>query len=86
MVLFPPANCFAARESGPELVGTIGGRTAVANNDQIVEAVSAGVARAVASVMGNIADRPQKIYLDGKEITSSQNRRNRMYGIATANV
>lgn len=77
---------FAARESGPELVGTIGGRTAVANNDQIVEAVSAGVARAVASVMGNIADRPQKIYLDGKEITSSQNRRNRMYGIATANV
>lgn len=77
---------FAARESGPELVGTIGGRTAVANNDQIVEAVSAGVARAVASVMGNISDRPQKIYLDGKEITSSQNRRNRMYGIATANV
>lgn len=77
---------FAARESGPELVGTIGGRTAVANNDQIVEAVSAGVARAVASVMGNIADRPQKIFLDGKEITSSQNRRNRMYGIATANV
>lgn len=77
---------FAARESGPELVGTIGGRTAVANNDQIVEAVSAGVARAVSSVMGNIADRPQKIYLDGKEITSSQNRRNRMYGIATANV
>lgn len=77
---------FAARESGPEMVGTIGGRTAVANNDQIVEAVSAGVARAVASVMGNIADRPQKIYLDGKEITSSQNRRNRMYGIATANV
>lgn len=77
---------FAARESGPELVGTIGGRTAVTNNDQIVEAVSAGVARAVASVMGNIADRPQKIYLDGKEITSSQNRRNRMYGIATANV
>lgn len=77
---------FAARESGPELVGTIGGRTAVANNDQIVEAVSAGVARAVASVMGNIADRQQKIYLDGKEITSSQNRRNRMYGIATANV
>lgn len=77
---------FAARESGPEMVGTIGGRTAVANNDQIVEAVSAGVARAVASVIGGIADRPQKIYLDGKEITSSQNRRNRMYGIATANV
>lgn len=34
---------FVAREAGPELVGTIGGRTAVANNDQIVEGISAGV-------------------------------------------
>lgn len=43
---------FIAREAGPELVGTIGGNTAVMNNDQIVASVSAGVARAVASVMG----------------------------------
>ncbi len=34
---------FIAREAGPELVGTIGNRTAVANNDQIVDAVSQGV-------------------------------------------
>lgn len=34
---------FVAREAGPELVGTIGGRTAVANNDQIVDAVAQGV-------------------------------------------
>lgn len=34
---------FIAREAGPELVGTIGGRTAVANNDQIVEGISEGV-------------------------------------------
>lgn len=34
---------FAARENGPELVGTIGNRTAVANNEQIVESVSRGV-------------------------------------------
>lgn len=34
---------FVAREAGPELVGTIGGRTAVANNDQIVEGITAGV-------------------------------------------
>ena len=34
---------FIARESGPELVGQIGGRTAVANNDQIVEGISWGV-------------------------------------------
>lgn len=37
---------FVAREAGPELVGTIGGHTAVANNDQIVSAVASGVASA----------------------------------------
>jgi hypothetical protein len=37
---------FLAREAGPEMVGTIGGRTAVANNDQIVEGVAGGVERA----------------------------------------
>ncbi len=37
---------FVAREAGPEMVGTIGNRTAVANNDQIVAAVSVGVERA----------------------------------------
>lgn len=37
---------FIAREAGPELVGTIGNRTAVMNNDQIVESVSRGVADA----------------------------------------
>ena len=43
---------FVAREAGPELVGSIGGRTAVANNDQIVTAVSEGVAKAVSKVLG----------------------------------
>lgn len=43
---------FLAGESGPEMVGTIGGSTAVVNNDQIVAAVSQGVAQAVASVLG----------------------------------
>lgn len=42
---------FIAREAGPELVGSIGGRTAVANNDQIVQAVSQGVYQAVKSAM-----------------------------------
>jgi hypothetical protein len=37
---------FMARESGPEMVGTIGGQTAVANNDQIVAGISSGVAAA----------------------------------------
>ncbi len=44
---------FIARESGPELVGKIGNSTAVANNDQIVSAVSSGVAQAVSQVMGS---------------------------------
>ena len=35
---------FIARESGPELVGTMGNRTAVANNDQIVAGIAGGVA------------------------------------------
>ena len=35
---------FIAREAGPELVGRIGNRTAVANNDQIVAGVANGVA------------------------------------------
>lgn len=37
---------FIAREAGPEMVGTIGGTTAVANNDQIVAGIEGGVARA----------------------------------------
>jgi hypothetical protein len=38
---------FIARESGPELVGRIGNKNAVANNDQI----TAGIASAVYSAM-----------------------------------
>ena len=44
---------FVAREAGPELVGTIGNRSAVANNDQIVESVSRGVYQAVVAAMGS---------------------------------
>lgn len=43
---------FLARENGlNEMIGRIGNRSAVANNDQIVEAVSSGVAGAMADVM-----------------------------------
>ena len=44
---------FIAREAGPELVGTLGGHTAVMNNDQIVASVSAGVYQAVKAAMGS---------------------------------
>ena len=42
----PTGQLFLAREAGPELVGTLGGHTAVMNNDQIVASVAAGVAEA----------------------------------------
>lgn len=42
---------YFARENGQELVGRIGNQNAVMNNEQIVSAVSSGVADAVASVM-----------------------------------
>jgi hypothetical protein len=45
-------SAFIANEAGPELVGTIGNRTAVVNNDQIVESVSQGVYQAVSSALG----------------------------------
>ena len=47
----PSGQLFLAREAGPELVGTIGGHTAVINNDQIVSSVSDGVYRAVSAAM-----------------------------------
>ena len=40
---------FIAREAGPEMVGTIGGRAAVANNDEIVQGIASGVASANAA-------------------------------------
>lgn len=49
----PVGQMFVARERGPELVGTIGGHTAVMNNNQIVSSVSAGVYQAVRGAMGN---------------------------------
>lgn len=44
---------FMARESGPELVGNIGNRNAVANNDQIVSSITSGVYQAVKAAMGS---------------------------------
>lgn len=38
---------FIAREAGPELVGNIGRKTAVANNDQIISGIESGVYRAM---------------------------------------
>ena len=80
---FPDSGeMFIAREAGPELVGTIGGRTAVANNDQIVEAVSMGVFDAVSSAMGGRSDNMSvHVYLDSREIKAGQMRLARAAGV-----
>ena len=75
---------FIARENGiPELVGRIGSQTAVANNDQIVAAVSQGVAQAVAATLGSRSGSDRvvlQVNLDGRQIIESINRANRTAG------
>lgn len=74
---------FLARESGPEMVGTIGGRTAVANNNDIVAGISDGVYNAVSAAMGDGNERPLnvRVYLDSREIRVGQNRLARAMGV-----
>lgn len=43
---FVGGDLFIANEAGPELVGTINGRTAVANQDMIIEGIQKGVSEA----------------------------------------
>ena len=91
---------FIAREAGPELVGRIGNKTTVANNDQIVDGIASGVRTANEDVVTAIYSMAQRIittieenggdvYLDGARVgqrtTEVQNRRNRMYGKALSN-
>lgn len=76
---------FRAREgNSPELVGSIGRHTAVANNDQIVQGISAGVYEAVTAAMGSSYGNSQpvevRVYLDSREIKSGQQRLARATG------
>lgn len=72
---------FIANEAGPEMVGTMGGHTAVANNDQIVEGIKMGVYEAVVAANGN-GDRDVRVqvFLDSREIKAGQQRLNRAWG------
>ena len=68
------AEMFIAREAGPELVGRIGSRTAVVNNDQIVASVSEGVYRAVVAALGSGGNQQAinlalRLIMDGKQTT-----------------
>jgi len=64
---------FLAREAGPELVGRIHGKTAVANNDQIVAGISSGVFNAMRSALqGNGSHGNMNLYatfmMDGEVV------------------
>lgn len=72
---------FVAREAGPELVGSIGGQSAVVNNDQIVEAVSKGVYDAVSNAIAEQSMSAPVVYLDGKKISDNQSRVSKTRGL-----
>lgn len=76
---------FVARESGPEMVGSVGGRTAVVNNEQIVESVSRGVYEAVKSAIGSIGGDLTVVVKVGEEtlterVIKNVNRKSRITG------
>ena len=65
---------FIARESGAEMVGRIGNRTAVANNAQITDAVASAVYGAFTKAFresGGSGEQNVNVYLDSKQITAS---------------
>ena len=74
---------FIAREAGPEMVGKIGNKNAVVNNQQIVDSVSEGVYAAVLAAMrqseGN-GGQAVNVYLDGRQITANVEKHQRERG------
>lgn len=77
---------FIAREAGAELVGRFGNHTGVANNQQIVAAVSDGVYRAVSAAMAQQGTQTVAndvhIYLDRQEITSQVEQQQKANGVS----
>lgn len=81
---------FIARERGPELVGTIGQKTAVANNQQIVEGIAAGVEDANAEqnallreqneLLLAILNKNTSVVIGGKEIKRAYDTATRQSG------
>lgn len=79
---------FIARESGAEMVGAMGRRTAVANNDQIVEGISAGVSvandgviAAIYALMNIIEDKDLSVSISDDVIGRSYDRYSRNRGV-----
>lgn len=68
---FPNAGeLFVARESGAEMVGNIGGKAAVANNDQITKAIAEATYEAVSRALGEKGDskQPISVYVGNKKL------------------
>lgn len=65
---------FVAREAGPELVGTIGGRNAVANNGQIIAGIQAGVTNAMNGVLRANSSGSDKDTAEQNKLLREQNR------------
>lgn len=69
---FPPVgDLFIANEAGPELVGSLGGRPAVANTDQIIEGISMGVARAMLTQEGLLREMNQTLKQHGSVVVTT---------------
>ena len=74
---------FMAREgNAPELVGRIGNRTAVANNDQIISGIRQGVYEAVSQAMQNVSGGETVLKVDGETLGRTVTRYQRMQAIS----
>lgn len=74
------AQVFLANENGmpPELIGTIGNRTAVANQGQMVDAMAQGVYQAMMSVQGNQQSNLEvNVMMDREVLAKAVDRGNR---------
>ena len=79
---------FIAREAGAEMVGAMGRRTAVANNDQIVEGISAGVSvandgviAAIYALLNVVEEKDFSVNIGDNQIGESYDRYNRTRGV-----
>ena len=79
---------FIAREAGAEMVGAMGRRTAVANNDQIVEGISAGVSiandgviAAIYALLNVVEEKDFSVNIGDNQIGESYDRYNRARGV-----
>ena len=89
---------FIAREAGPEMVGTIGNKTSVANNEQIVSGIAQGVSDANSeqnallreqnNLLRRLLEKDQTVraVITAGDVVDGLNRKNRRDGKVTVPV